>query len=216
MTIPFWVFHSVRQCFVFVHVCWPPVLQLNWWPVVRLYALHYGMFWWLCAPIFHFKFDLVFGLFRNSHSKWSKIIELFRIGLKWKWKDTHAMADTHRHRQRKRMWRRKRQQQKTVWITHSSACDHIIMCHNHCYLSFCLCVSGKQLNVTSNASISISLSLVCCYSLHSLSFRVCMQQNRNSTESSLTRLHLKWNDDHIVSGEIAMAFQTISSLRLPK
>lgn len=35
-------------------------LTLNWWPVV-LCALHYGMFWWLWAPIFHFKFDLVFG-----------------------------------------------------------------------------------------------------------------------------------------------------------
>lgn len=196
MTIPFWVFHSVRQCFVFVHVCWPPVLQLNWWPVVRLYALHYGMFR-LCAPIFHFKFDLVFGLFRNSHSKWSKIIELFRIGLKWKWKDTHAMADTHRHRHRKRVWKRKRQQQKTVWITHSSACDHIIMCHNHCYLSFCLCVSGKQLNVTSNASISISHSLSCAAIHCTLWASVCVC-NRIETQPNHLSLVCIWNGTMII------------------
>lgn len=57
-------------------------LMANWWPVV-LCALHYGMFWWLWAPIFHFKFDLVFGfsVFAFEMKQNNRVI---RIGLEWK------------------------------------------------------------------------------------------------------------------------------------
>lgn len=108
----------------------------------QLFCVHFIMVCFDgCERLFSILNLIWFSAFQKFAFEMKQNNRVIRIGLKWKWKRTkHTHIRSFVQILSQPMCRT--QMHRSVQITHSSAYDHIIMCHNHCYLSvvLCLCV----------------------------------------------------------------------------